>query len=424
MPATMMRATGATITFFVSLGALGCSTAPTVPMRHVVVCHEPGRFCGWPANNGIWQWGNEILVGFQVADYVPKDCGHSIGGNPKSLLARSPDGGLTWRVEDPDNFVGGAGVPLPRPDNISFTHPDFAMRIGGDKFFISYDRGKTWQGPYTLPDFGLDRPLTARTDYIVNNRDECQVFLSVREPMVEAAEQDRSFCAKTSDGGRTFEFVSWMTGEPVKIRSVMPSTVRCSENHLISALRRRLDVQISGPHKIRKCWIDAYESKDNSRTWDFLSQVADTGRSNGNPPSLVRLKDGRLCITYAYRSVCSAYGKPGPQGIRVKISTDNGKTWGPEIHLRDDARTWDIGYTRSVQRPDGKIVTIYYFTTEQIPEQHIAATIWDPNDIIGTEASCNPNPEQREVATSDRFSRRKRETEKQSAKEAKAADQY
>jgi hypothetical protein len=31
-----------------------------------------------------------------------------------------------------------------------------------------------------------------------------------------------------------------------------------------------------------------------------------------------------------------------------------------------------------VQRPDGKLVTIYYYTTELDPEQHIAATLWDP----------------------------------------------
>ena len=34
-----------------------------------------------------------------------------------------------------------------------------------------------------------------------------------------------------------------------------------------------------------------------------------------------------------------------------------------------------------VQRPDGKLVTIYYFNTKEIPEQHIAATIWDPDAV-------------------------------------------
>jgi hypothetical protein len=70
-----------------------------------------------------------------------------------------------------------------------------------------------------------------------------------------------------------------------------------------------------------------------------------------------------------------------PYGIRAKLSKDEGKTWDDEIHLRDDARTWDIGYTRSVERPDGKIVTIYYYTTHDIEEQHIAATIWNPDSI-------------------------------------------
>jgi len=67
--------------------------------------------------------------------------------------------------------------------------------------------------------------------------------------------------------------------------------------------------------------------------------------------------------------------------MRAKISKDNGKTWGDEIILRDDARTWDFGYPRMVVRPDGKLVTIYYYNTEKNPEQHIVATIWDPDAL-------------------------------------------
>jgi len=40
-------------------------------VRHVKVFHQPGRFAGWPANNGIWQWGNEILVGFSLGYLAP-----------------------------------------------------------------------------------------------------------------------------------------------------------------------------------------------------------------------------------------------------------------------------------------------------------------------------------------------------------------
>jgi hypothetical protein len=255
------------------------------------------------------------------------------------------------------------------------------MRCGGGSFYYSYDRGHNWKEPYSFGDFGMKNSLTARTDYIVNRPRDCHVFISVREPRIEAAEKDRAFCVRTRNGGKSFEFVSWMTDEAETIRSVMPSTVRISDSHLVSAMRRRFDVEISGGNRNNICWIDVYESKDNGKSWEFLSKVADTGRSNGNPPCLVRLRDGRLVVTYARRGVCSKYQyRDWPQGIHARISEDNGKTWGKEIVLRDDARTWDIGYTRTVERADGKLFTAYYFTTDEHYEQHIAGTIWEADD--------------------------------------------
>ena len=94
---------------------------------------------------------------------------------------------------------------------------------------------------------------------------------------------------------------------------------------------------------------------------------------NGNPPGTALLGDGRLVVVYGYRAQTRS-------GIRARVSADEGQTWGDEITLRDDARTWDIGYPRSAGRADGKIVSTYYFTTDAHREQHIAATIWDPDD--------------------------------------------
>jgi len=71
--------------------------------RHVKVYFERGRFGGWPANHGIWIWGDEILVGFSKGYY--KDLGdrhHIDREKPEAhMLARSLDGGETWVVEDP-----------------------------------------------------------------------------------------------------------------------------------------------------------------------------------------------------------------------------------------------------------------------------------------------------------------------------------
>jgi BNR repeat-like domain len=341
--------------------------------RHGFVFQRKGRFGGWPANGGVWSWGSEIVVAFTMGYHQEKRDEHSVDRTKQNIVAlgRSKDGGETWTVEEHDELNNSPGAPC--PGGIEFGHPDFALRCGKSWFHVSDNRGKTWQGPYQLPDFGMGLELTARTDFLVEGKRECLLFLSAKDEKVQAGIQDRAFCTRTSDGGKTFQFVSWMTDEPRSVRSVMPSTVRVSGTQLVSALRRRVDPALEPRCDIN--WIDAYGSNDNGKTWGFLSRVAytDLVLHNGNPPSLVRLKDSRLCVTYGFRGV--------PFGIRAKISRDNGRSWEKEIILREDGRTWDLGYTRSIVRPDGKITTIYYFTTEKHPEQHIACTIWDPDRI-------------------------------------------
>jgi hypothetical protein len=349
-----------------------------------LVYHESGRFGGWPANAGIWQWEDEIVVGFEQAYFKASDKSHSKNREKpsRSVLARSLDGGETWNIETPSDLPRHDGFrwtmedmdsPLPTPE-IDFTHPDFAMRCGGNLFLTSYDRCKTWSGPYELPTVG-DR-LTARTDYIVNSASDCHVFISTLAPRIAAGLTDRAVCVRTIDGGKSFTSVSWITAEDDKARSVMSATVRCSETTLVTALRRRIDTQPDDCEIDDQNWIDVYRSTDDGATWEFLSKVAETAPGaghNGNPPAIVRLDDGRLCVAYGYRAQ--------PYGIRAKISGDEGATWGDEIVLRDDGRTWDLGYPRMIQRPDGKLLTIYYYTTTENPEQHIASTIWDPDTI-------------------------------------------
>ena len=60
------------------------------------------------------------------------------------------------------------------------------------------------------------------------------------------------------------------------------------------------------------------------------------------------------------------------------LSADRGRTWSPAIVLRDDGGSTDVGYVRSVVRPDGKVVAVYYYTDQTSPTRHIAATIFDP----------------------------------------------
>ena len=68
--------------------------------------------------------------------------------------------------------------------------------------------------------------------------------------------------------------------------------------------------------------------------------------------------------------------------MRVKFSDDEGQTWGPDVVLRDDGTDRDIGYPRMVQRPDGKVVVLYYINERTTgPERYIGATIFDPLSV-------------------------------------------
>jgi hypothetical protein len=363
------------------LGGVLTPVAASEP-RHVDVYHVAGRFGGWPANHGMWSWGDELLVGFSAGYF--KDNGpkrHAIDHDKpeEHLLARSLDGGLTWSIENParqgalvPRGKGLHGLELPGvvdrpwtdcPGGINFAHPDFAMTIrmsdnegGMSRFYYSLDRGRNWQGPFKFPALG-QKGIAARTDYVVNGPSDCLVFLTASK---STGGEGRPFAARTTDGGKSWQFAGWIGPEPPGY-SIMPSTVRLAEHELLSAVRVRHG---------DKSWVEAYFSPDDGASWTLRSTPApDTGE--GNPAAMHKLADGRLCVTYGVRK--------DPFGMRARLSKDGGQTWGPEITLRGKGGGRDIGYPRSVQRADGKVVTVYYWNDDPAETRYIAATIWDPD---------------------------------------------
>lgn len=338
--------------------------------KPVTVFRESGRFGGWPANHGIWAWGNEIVVGLSAAWYQKKaDDRHQMDASKpeEPRLARSLDGGKTWSIEAPPSLLppeqsGRKAVPLQTP--MPFTDPNFMMTLrfkdihkGGSYLFYSTNKGKSWSGPFSFPLFG-QQGVAARTDYIVNGPNDCMVFLTAAK---SDGREGRVFVARTKDGGLNWQFVSFIGPEP-KGFSIMPSSLRVGPKSLLTTTRVKLDQTHS--------WVEGFRSDDDGATWKSLGSLADTGSFSGNPPSLVRLKDGRLCLTYGRRDA--------PYPIATKISSDNGVTWGPEIILRADAVAWDMGYVRSAVRADGRVVTAYYYNDTTAPERFIAATVWTP----------------------------------------------
>ena len=364
-------------------------------MQHITLYRQPGRYAGWPANYGIWSWGDEIVVGFTLG-YFDMAGGFHTRDKSKPFLAiqaRSLDGGLTWAVQPtpcrtPGNrgslsadehqspelrvapVLEGENAPVPCPGGIDFGHPDFALmcaRTGLNAgarswFYVSCDRCRSWQGPYWVPEFGLPG-IAARTDYQISGPSECTLFLTAAKTN---GKEGRPFCIRTSDGGKTFRFLSWIGPEPAGF-AIMPASLRLATGRILAAVRcHQGALQTAGERN----WIDLYASDDDAQTWQLMAQpVANTGQG-GNPPTLTRLQDGRLCITYGYRAA--------PYGIRAMLSADDGATWGDERILRADGGAHDLGYPRTIQRPDGSLVTVYYFNDRPEGERYIVATLWRP----------------------------------------------
>ena len=350
--------------------AIAADPAP----KNVVVFEQQGRFGGWPANHGIWSWGDEILVGFEVGYFHASDRGHSIDYTKPAehVLARSLDGGETWKIEKPEGLrpppgekvagvpTGDAGKPIQDcAGGMDFSNPNFILTArmtsindGASRYYYSSDRGKSWEGPCRLPDFG-QTGIAARTDYLINGKHDMTMFLTAAK---SNRKEGRVICVRTKDGGKTWKFISYVTPEPEGNEyAIMPASVRLDAKTILTCVRYRK-------------FIDSYISKDDGATWERLGQPApETG---GNPPSLVKLRDNRLALIYGKRIE--------PFGMRAKISTDNGHTWSDEMVLRQDGGSWDLGYPRSVQRKDGKIVSVYYYNTKEHPERFIGATIWNP----------------------------------------------
>ena len=360
-------------------------------MQHIIVYRNSGRYAGWPANYGIWSWGDEIVTGFNLG-YHRNDGGFHARDKERpfvAMQARSLDGGVTWdnvmapllapgdagisadeHISSPQGPIAGrVNAPSSHPGGIDFADPDFAMlcartglRAGAESwFYTSSDRCRSWDGPFALPMFE-QLGVAARTDYLTYGPDQPQKATLLLTSTKPDGEEGRVFCARTEDGGESVIFVSWLRPAPPGF-DIMPASIKLESGVIVTAIRSR---NASGTRN----WIDLMRSDDDGQEWRYVSTPAlDTG-IGGNPPAMTHLSDGRICLIYGYRDP--------PSGIRAVLSEDEGRSWGEEIVLRDDGGNHDVGYPRAIQRSDGSIVVIYYHNDFSGEERYIATTIWKP----------------------------------------------
>lgn len=104
-------------------------------------------------------------------------------------------------------------------------------------------------------------------------------------------------------------------------------------------------------------------STDGGNTWTKAVNM----HACGAPPHFLKLRDGRVVLTYTSRE--------GTYGIKAIVSEDGGKTWSKD-EIISNAPNADLGYPSSVELDDGTLVTVYYKIVPPATKTAICYTKW------------------------------------------------
>jgi hypothetical protein len=120
------------------------------------------------------------------------------------------------------------------------------------------------------------------------------------------------------------------------------------ELHAVQASDGQLIVHIRNHNSKNAGETLQTESEDDGMTWSEPHSIGVWGL----PSHLLRLKDGRLLMSYGHRRK--------PLGNQARVSSDNGRTWSEAMMISSDGVTGDLGYPSTVELDDHSLVTVWY----------------------------------------------------------------
>ena len=127
------------------------------------------------------------------------------------------------------------------------------------------------------------------------------------------------------------------------------------ELHAVEASDGTLLAHIRNHNKTDEYETLQSESHDGGKTWSEPHSIGVWGM----PSHLLRLRDGRLLMSYGHRRA--------PFGNQARISTDHGKSWGDAMIISGDGTNRDLGYPSTVELGDGTLLTVWYEGMQSAP---------------------------------------------------------
>ena len=314
----------------------------------IIVFQKKGR-AGVPADMCLLRSG-ELISSFREAS-------NHTDINGEIALVRSHDGGLSWaehqivkHAEDPPSDYRDASICELSDGTLLLTFFSWRGQThkgnwDGTRTWVmrSFDGGNTWPEEHILATDPFDFMLTTeRGIELPNGRILMAVHAGSRAKRVQNAA-----IMYSDDKGASWSYLStaqtcdW----PPNAGWSMETSITKTKSGSIVAVSR------TGRHMLQATTFDA------GKTWTEHKELEDTPPDT--QPSINSLSDGRLLL---------AYGDRGPRprrieypfSIKVRLSEDEGKTWGEEIVLTDNLPHWDMGYPTSVEIEPSFLVTVYW----------------------------------------------------------------
>jgi hypothetical protein len=165
--------------------------------------------------------------------------------------------------------------------------------------------------------------------------------------------------AESKDDGLTWQ---WLAEIPT--RPGDDATKSYHELHAVEASDGTLIAQIRNHNQANAGETLQTESKDGGKTWTVPHPIGVWGL----PSHLLRLRDGRLLMTYGHRRK--------PFGNQARLSIDNGQTWGEAMIISGDGIGGDLGYPSTVELSDGTLLTVWYEKMKEQPHAVLRQATW------------------------------------------------
>ncbi|MFZ2643263.1 MAG: sialidase family protein [Verrucomicrobiia bacterium] len=358
--------------------------APVIKIAETkVISHQPQYYCGWPTvarrRNGdllvSWSGGRESHV-----------CPFG-----RVELMVSHDNGATWcwpqvlldgPIDDRDSGVletAKGSILVTTFTSLAYEKGLLAAgkKTAGAKGAWAAEKLKAWQAAHNRigarqreGDLGqwmirsTDGGVTwsARYSSIVNSPhgpiqlSDGRLLYAGKE--LWTGEKWMGVC-ESLDDGQTWR---WLASIPAREGDDVQKGYH--ELHAVETTDGRIIVQIRNHNKANAGETLQTESTDGGKTWSVPHPIGVWGL----PSHLLRLRSGKLLMTYGHR-------RP-PFGNQARVSDDGGKTWSEPVIVSGDGAGGDLGYPSTVELADGTLLSVWYELMKGSPRAVLRQARW------------------------------------------------